>query len=90
MYGENRIGNRKFHLKLLIIVFFKIRSISLIRSEEFRKPSNTCFSLANSCCRRCNEEDNEIEDCYCEYICSEFEDCCEDYEAVCRDLKKDW
>ena len=42
MYSKNRIGNRKFHSKLLIIVFH-INSISLIESEEFRETS--FFSL---------------------------------------------
>ena len=34
MYSKNRIGNRKFHSKLPIIVF-QINSISLNESEEF-------------------------------------------------------
>ena len=39
MYSKNRIGNRKFHSKLPIIVF-QINSISLIQSEGFRETSN--------------------------------------------------
>ena len=35
MYSYNRIGNRKFHSKLPIIVF----QISLIEPEEFRETS---------------------------------------------------
>ena len=38
MYRKNRIGNRKFHSKLTIIVF-QINSVNLIESEEFRKTS---------------------------------------------------
>ena len=38
MYNKIRIGNRKFHSKLPIIVF-QINSISLIESEEFRETS---------------------------------------------------
>ena len=34
--SNNRIGNRKFHSKLPIIVF-QINSISLIESKEFRE-----------------------------------------------------
>ena len=39
IYSENRIGNRKFHSKLPIVVF-QINSISLIGSEEFRETWN--------------------------------------------------
>ena len=38
MYSKNRIGNRKFHSKLPIIVF-QINSVSLIQSIEFRETS---------------------------------------------------
>ena len=38
LYNKNRIGNRKFHSKLPIIVF-QISSISLIQSKEFRENS---------------------------------------------------
>ena len=38
VYSKNRIGNRHFCIKLLIIVF-QINSISLIDSEEFRETS---------------------------------------------------
>ena len=37
MYSRNRIGNRNFHSRPPIIVF-QINSMSLIESEEFRKP----------------------------------------------------
>ena len=43
MCGKNRIGNRKFHSKLPIIVF-QINSISLIESEEFRESSMGCYT----------------------------------------------
>ena len=36
MYSKNKIGNRKFHPKLPIIVF-QINSISLIESEESKE-----------------------------------------------------
>ena len=88
MYSKNRIGNRKFHLKLQIVVFL-ISLISLIESE-FKETSNTCFSVANSCCGRCHEEDNVTEDCYCDYSCTIYEDCCDDKKAVCNDLTKTW
>ena len=29
-----------------------------------------------------------IDDCYCNYSCSKWEDCCDDYEAVCKDRTK--
>ena len=38
MYNKNRIGNKKHHSKLPIIVF-QIILISLIESEEFREIS---------------------------------------------------
>ena len=38
MYSKNKIGNRKFHSKLPIIVF-QFNSISLTESEEFRETS---------------------------------------------------
>ena len=48
MYSKNRIGNRKYHSKLPIIVF-QINSISLIDSEEFRETSNDCYVRRSIC-----------------------------------------
>ena len=39
--SKNRIGNRNFHSKLPINVFFRNNSISLIESEEFRDTLNS-------------------------------------------------
>ena len=44
MYSNNRIGNRNVHSKLPIIAF-RINSISLIESEEFRETSIVCVLI---------------------------------------------
>ena len=46
-----------------------------------------CFSVAVSCCGRCNQDEYDVPEdtCYCDDSCTDYEDCCNDYEAVCED-----
>ena len=53
MCSKNRIGNRNFNSKLLIIVFH-INSISLVESEELRKPGTWKTKRKSSSNRKAN------------------------------------